>query len=34
MAEAPNKIIFSMSHVGRVHPPKKEVLKDISLSFF
>ena len=30
----PHKIIFSMSHVGRVHPPKKEVLRDISLSFF
>jgi energy-dependent translational throttle protein EttA len=28
------KVIFSMSHVGRVHPPKKEVLKDISLGFF
>jgi ATP-binding cassette ChvD family protein len=31
---APHQIIFSMSRVGRVHPPKKEVLKDISLSFF
>jgi energy-dependent translational throttle protein EttA len=30
----PHKIIFSMTRVGRVHPPKKEVLKDISLSFF
>ncbi len=30
----PHKIIFSMSRVGRVHPPKKEVLKNISLSFF
>jgi len=30
----PHKIIFSMSRVGRVHPPKKEVLRDISLSFF
>ena len=32
--EAPPKIIFSMTRVGRIHPPKKEVLKDISLSFF
>src|SRR3990167_9209750 len=31
---APHQIIFSMSRVGRVHPPKKEVLKNISLSFF
>ncbi len=30
----PHKIIFSMARVGRVHPPKKEVLRDISLSFF
>jgi len=28
------KIIFSMSGVNRVHPPKKQVLKDIYLSFF
>lgn len=28
------KIIFSMSRVSRVHPPKKQVLKDISLSFY
>lgn len=32
--ETPHQIIFSMSRVGRVHPPKKEVLKNISLSFF
>lgn len=31
---ADNKIIFSMQGVGRVHPPKKQVLKDIYLSFF
>lgn len=31
--EAP-KIIFSMNGVGRIHPPKKQVLKDIYLSFF
>lgn len=31
--EAP-KIIFSMTGVSRVHPPKKHVLKDIYLSFF
>lgn len=27
-------IIFSMSGVGKVYPPKKQVLKDIYLSFF
>jgi len=27
-------IIFSMHKVSRVHPPVKQVLKDISLSFF
>lgn len=30
----PEKIIFSMVGVNRVHPPKKQVLKDIYLSFF
>ena len=34
MSQEVDKIIFSMHRVGRVHPPKKEVLKDISLSFF
>ena len=28
------KIIFSLVGVGRVHPPKKQVLKNIYLSFF
>ena len=28
------QIIFSMSRVGRVYPGRKQVLKDISLSFF
>lgn len=28
------KIIFSMNGVGRIHPPKKQVLKDIYLSFY
>ncbi|MCP4213707.1 MAG: energy-dependent translational throttle protein EttA [bacterium] len=28
------QIIFSMDNVSRVHPPHKQVLKDISLSFF
>ncbi len=28
------KIIFSMHKVGRVHPPKKQVLRDISLGFY
>ncbi len=32
--EEPQKIIFSMHRVSRIHPPKKQVLKDISLSFF
>jgi sulfate-transporting ATPase len=32
--EANQKIIFSMMKVSRVHPPQKEVLRDISLSFF
>jgi len=29
-----NKIIFSMHHVGKTFPPHRQVLKDISLSFF
>ena len=29
-----NKIIFSMVGVGKVYPPKRQVLKDIYLSFF
>jgi sulfate-transporting ATPase len=29
-----NKIIYSMIRVSKVHPPNKEVLKDISLSYF
>jgi energy-dependent translational throttle protein EttA len=29
-----NKIIFSMMGVGKVHPPNRQVLKDIYLSFF
>ncbi len=28
------KVIYSMYKVGRVHPPQKHVLKDISLSYF
>ncbi|HXH32187.1 MAG TPA: energy-dependent translational throttle protein EttA [Bacteriovoracaceae bacterium] len=28
------KIIFGMHKVGKVYPPKKQVLRDISLSFF
>jgi len=28
------KVIYSMVKVGRVHPPNKHVLKDISLSYF
>jgi sulfate-transporting ATPase len=29
-----NKIIFSMFRVGKIYPPHRQVLKDISLSFF
>jgi len=29
-----NKVIFSMVGVGKVYPPKKQVLKEIFLSFF
>src|SRR5438445_11180395 len=28
------QVIFSLIGVGRVHPPKKHVLKDIYLSFY
>jgi ATP-binding cassette ChvD family protein len=31
---ADNKIIFSMVGVGKIFPPRKQVLKDIYLSFF
>lgn len=31
---ADNKIIFSMTGVGKVYPPNRQVLKDIYLSFF
>ncbi|OGQ67217.1 MAG: energy-dependent translational throttle protein EttA [Deltaproteobacteria bacterium RIFCSPLOWO2_12_FULL_50_11] len=37
MTQAENesfKVIFSMHRVSRVHPPKKQVLKDISLGFY
>jgi ATP-binding cassette ChvD family protein len=29
-----NEVIFSMHRVGRVYPPNKQVLRDISLGFF
>ena len=29
-----NKIIYSMIGVGKIYPPNKQVLKDISLSYF
>ncbi|MFH1729676.1 MAG: energy-dependent translational throttle protein EttA [Pseudomonadota bacterium] len=32
--QEPEKIIFSMIGVSRMHPPQKKVLKDINLSFF
>ena len=28
------QVIFSLVGVGRIHPPKKHVLKDIYLSFY
>jgi ATP-binding cassette ChvD family protein len=28
------QVIFSMSRVGRVHPPNRQVLKDVSLGFY
>jgi len=28
------QVIFSLVGVGRIHPPKKQVLKDIYLSFY
>ena len=28
------KVIYSMHRVGKIHPPNKQVLKDISLSYF
>ncbi|MGE5344036.1 MAG: energy-dependent translational throttle protein EttA [Candidatus Omnitrophota bacterium] len=34
MSRDDKQIIFSMSRVSRTHPPHKQVLKDISLSFF
>ncbi len=29
-----NKIIYSMIRVGKTYPPSKQVLRDISLSYF
>jgi ATP-binding cassette ChvD family protein len=29
-----NKVIYSMMRVGRIHPPQKQVLRDISLGFY
>jgi len=34
MPENDKQVIFSLVGVGRVHPPKRQVLKDIYLSFF
>ena len=28
------QVIYSMMHVGRIHPPNKQVLRDISLGFY
>jgi sulfate-transporting ATPase len=34
MSPSEKQIIFSLIGVGRIYPPKKQVLKDISLSFY
>ena len=34
MSTETNKIIYSMVRVGRIHPPQKQVLHDISLGFY
>src|SRR5680860_1121949 len=34
MSNDTKKVIYSMMGVGRVHPPKRQVLRDISLGFF
>ena len=34
MSTNDRQIIFSLVGVGRIHPPKKQVLKDIYMSFF
>ena len=34
MATETNQIIYSMTRVGRIHPPQKQVLRDISLGFY
>ncbi len=34
MATHDKQVIFSLIGVGRVHPPKKQILKDIYLSFY
>ena len=34
MSTNDKQVIFSLIGVGRVHPPKKEVLKDVYLSFY
>ena len=34
MSANDKQIIFSLIGVGRVYPPKKQVLKDIYLSFY
>ena len=31
---ADDKVIYSMMRVGRIHPPNRQVLRDISLGFY
>jgi hypothetical protein len=34
MSEVGRQIIYSMVNVSRIHPPQKQVLKDIYISFY
>jgi ATPase subunit of ABC transporter with duplicated ATPase domains len=34
MSETGRQIIFSMVNVSKIHPPQKQVLKDIYISFY
>ena len=34
MSNDDRQVIFSLIGVGKIHPPKRQVLKDIYLSFF
>jgi hypothetical protein len=34
MSEVGRQIIYSMVNVSKIHPPQKQVLKDIYISFY